>query len=157
MIAALLFTGFVFQLYVNLVAGAAFLLAGTLLGIVKGYSNIPDNLSGPREWRGAERKQLENVLAIANKSRRWDHSLLDVSCWMGMLTFLAIAGTTVWLAYLLFDAGYDWLALAWGVGCGCSAGPALGHRRTASPDQRPPGGEDPGTSADRNAVGIGSA
>jgi hypothetical protein len=111
MIAAFLFTGFVFQCYVNMVAGAALLLAGTLLGIVKGYSNIPEKPNGPSDWRGAERKQLEHVLAIARKTRQWDHSLLDITCWMGQLTLLAIAGTTVWLAYLLFGAGYNWLAL----------------------------------------------
>ena len=78
---------------------------------MKGYSNIPDKMGEPREWRGAERKQLENVLTLARKSRQWDHSLMDVTCWMGLLCLLAIAGGTAWLAYRLFDAGYDWLAL----------------------------------------------
>ncbi len=112
MIAALLFAGFVIQLYVSLALGAVLLLAGSMLGVVHGYSNIPRDLGKHREWRGADRKQLENVLAIARKSRKWDQSLLDITSGLGALGLLAVAGTTAWIAYLLMEAGYQWLALA---------------------------------------------
>jgi len=112
MIGALLFVGFVFQLNLNLFVGAALLLAASLLGVVKGYTNVPRDLGGPCEWRGAERRQLESVLAIARRSRQWDHSLLDVTCWMGQLALAVVAGLTGWVAYVLLRAGYPWPAAA---------------------------------------------
>ncbi len=112
MIAALLFAGFVLELYVGLVAGAGLLLAASLLGVVRGYSNVPGDLGDQREWRGADRKQLENVLAIARKSRKWHHSLLDVTSGLGAFGLVVVVGATAGLGYLLLEAGYQWLALA---------------------------------------------
>jgi hypothetical protein len=112
MIGALLVAGFVFQLYLSLFVGAAFLLAASLLGIVRGYTNVPRDMGGPREWRGGERNQLENVLTIARRSRQWDRSLLDVTSWMGLLALAAAAGLTGWVAYALLQSGYQWLAAA---------------------------------------------
>jgi hypothetical protein len=111
-IVALLFAGLALQLYAYLAIGAVLLLAGSLLGIVKGYSNIPSAMGNQREWRGGDRKQLENILTLARKSRKWDQSLLDVTCGLGLFALLAIAGGTGWLAFRLWDAGNEWLAIA---------------------------------------------
>lgn len=113
MIAALLFAGFVFQIYMNVCLGAGLLLAATLLGIVKGYSNVPRDPGGACEWRGAERQQLEKVLTIARKSRQWDHSLLDITCVLGGFLFVVVVGATGWIAYLLHEEDYNWLAAVW--------------------------------------------
>jgi hypothetical protein len=111
LIAALLFAGFVLQLYVSLPLGAALLLAASLLGIVKGYSNVPGKMGDQCEWRGADRRQLENVVALARKSRKWDQSLLDVTCGLGAFGLAVITGATAGGAYILWDAGYEWLAV----------------------------------------------
>jgi hypothetical protein len=111
MIAALLFAGFVLQLHVSLPLGAGLLLAASLLGIVKGYSNVPRKMGDQCEWRGADRRQLENVVALARKSRKWDQSLLDVTCGLGVLGLIVVAGATGGLALMLWDGGNEWLAM----------------------------------------------
>ena len=58
-ILALLAVGFVLQAYVSLPDCAGLLLAASLLGIVKGYSNVPPKMGGnQREWRGADRRAV---------------------------------------------------------------------------------------------------
>jgi hypothetical protein len=112
-IAVLLAAGFAVELFWNLYVGAGLLLVATLLAIVKGFSNIPQDLQGASKWQGAERAQLENIITLDRKSRQWDQSALDITCGLGaavLLLFLAVmAGVTV----LLFANGLTWLAQAW--------------------------------------------
>ena len=95
-IMGLLFVGFGVQIFGFLFIGAAILLAATLLAIVRGYSNVPGQLKGKREWRAGDHEQLRNIVTIAEKSKQWDQSLLDITCLRGCLVFMAIAaGITV--------------------------------------------------------------
>ena len=119
-IVALASAGFAVQVLLSpwlplgaLVAGAALLLAASLLAVVKGFSNIPDRLPGRREWRGADRKQLENIVAMGAKSRAWDQSLVDVTCVSGAVTLLGVLAAIVGGALLLATFVSHWLAAAW--------------------------------------------
>jgi hypothetical protein len=112
LIAVLLAGGLAVQVLVSVWAGAALLLAASLLAIVQGFSNIPEDLAGPREWRGAERGQLENILRLDRKSRSWDISLIDVTCGQGAVAFLLIAAVTSVAAYALSISYHEWLAKA---------------------------------------------
>lgn len=95
-----------FQAGLAVVVGAGLLLAASLLGIVKGYTNIPEALPPSRwEWRAGDRKGLEKILEIARKSKDWDQSLIDVSCAPGCLTFGFVAMAVGVGAFLLLSTG----------------------------------------------------
>ena len=53
-IMGLLFVGFGVQIFGFLFIGAAILLAATLLAMLCGYSNVPGQLKGKREWRAGD-------------------------------------------------------------------------------------------------------
>lgn len=114
-IVLLLAGGFALQAAVSLPAGAVLLFAASLLAVVKGFRNAPDIPPGPGEWRGASTDQFRHIVDIAAKSRRWDQSLLDISCTEGAITFVfLLIGVTVGAA-MLAGAGQEWLAIAWGL------------------------------------------
>lgn len=113
LIAGLLGAGLLLQLFVSLWAGAIFLLLASLLATVRGFSNIPKVPRGRREWRGAEREQLEQVLRIAKKAKQWDQSLLDVTCLPGVFVLVLIVLVIAGVAFFLVQAGKEWLARAW--------------------------------------------
>ncbi|MBL7077080.1 MAG: hypothetical protein ISS31_06385 [Kiritimatiellae bacterium] len=95
-VMGLLFMGFGIQIYGYLFLGAAFLLAATVLSIVRGYSNVPGQLKGKREWRVGNHDQLRTIVKIAEQSKRWDQSLLDITCLRGFLVLAAaVIGITV--------------------------------------------------------------
>ena len=112
LLAALLAGGFVLQVLVSLWVGVALLLAASMLAVVRGFSNVPDRVVGPREWRGADRAQLENILNLNRKSRRWDQSVLDVTCVTGAATFVLVAVVAAVAAFALWTRGQEWLAKA---------------------------------------------
>jgi hypothetical protein len=84
--------------------GAPLLLAATLISIVRGYDNLPGELGGRKEWHGAEVKQLNEVLDIARKTRKWDQSVLDITCFRGGAVFVAAAIALV-VVYQVLSAG----------------------------------------------------
>ena len=111
-IAALLAAGLAVQALLSLWAGAALLLAASLLAVVRGYRNVPEGFYGRREWRGADRRQLEQILTLDRKSRQWDQSALDITCPTGAAAFIGIGGLIAGAAYLLWTDGQRWLATA---------------------------------------------
>jgi hypothetical protein len=110
-ILVLLAIGFLLQVTVDLFVGAAFLLAATLLAVVRGYSNVPQTTAGG-EWRVASREQFDSVLRIASKSREWDQSLLDVTCPTGIVGLVAASVLVTIPVAGLWNNGNEWLAMA---------------------------------------------
>jgi len=83
--------------------GAAFILMGALLGVVRGYSNVPRKFKRARgEFEKCTRKEFEDVLEINRRSKRWDASPVDVTCPLGALT---LAGLLLGLAFLWWYLG----------------------------------------------------
>jgi hypothetical protein len=118
LIAGLLAAGFAVQFLGALWPGAALLFGATLLSLVRGYTNIPQKFAGTPEWRGADRKELEQVREISRRSQSWDRSLLDITCARGLSTLIGlgvvVGGVAVWLSDWLESA---WLARAWLADC----------------------------------------
>ncbi len=104
--------GFALQLALsNVLIGAAFLLAASLLTLVKGYTNLPGDLKGKRQWRTGEKDQLLKILDVARRARAWDQSVVDITCGRGLAALLLIAIPVIGLSYSLYSHGYnDWLA-----------------------------------------------
>jgi len=115
-ILGLLAAGFLLQALVPedfaLFVGAALLLAATLLAVVAGFSNAPDKMTGPKEWRGATLEQFRQVLTIARKSRQWDQSALDITCVTGGTVFVMALAVLSLLVFLLLNNNQEWLAIA---------------------------------------------
>ena len=97
----------------SLAVGAALLLTASLLSVVKGFSNIPAEVRGKPEWRGAEKAQFQKVIDLDRKSRDWDQSALDITCGVGAMAFLGTAVVVVFVALFLVSNGERWLATAW--------------------------------------------
>ena len=108
----LLAVGFAVQVLGSLAIGAAMLFVASMLAVVRGFSNVPEQLGRSAEWRGAGREQLEQILRIAEKGRRWDQSCLDITCGAGLVG-LAIVGVFVaCLTCILISSRQERLALA---------------------------------------------
>lgn len=119
-VLVLLTAGFVTQLVSlkcdsgsGVLVGAAFLLAATLLALVKGYTNKPAQMSGPREWRGAEAEHLAKIIQINGKSKTWDQSFLDITCGLGCLGFFLAVTVVVGGFVFLLGMEQEALALVW--------------------------------------------
>lgn len=121
-VGLLLAAGFIVQAAVptmaGLLLGALPLLAASMLAVVRGFSNVPEGFDGATEWRGDTREQLENVLTIARKSRKWHSSLLDFTCGWGCLTLILAIGVGTIVTVCLVGSDQGGLATAWAVDAG---------------------------------------
>lgn len=111
-IVGLLVVGFGLQL-LSVWIGAPLLLAATLLSLVSGYSNIPKRLPGKREWRGAARENLENVVKLNKRIKHWDQSYMDITCGRGVLALIALGTVVAAIAYVFWVREQDWLMTVW--------------------------------------------
>ena len=97
----------------GLVPGGLCLLTASLLSLVRGYSNVPKRIRGSRQWRGADRKQLEQVLNLNKNIKHWDQSLLDITCVRGIAAMIGIVASVTGIGYLLWLNDEDWLLRVW--------------------------------------------
>lgn len=72
--------------------GAAPVLLGNLLLLVRGYDNRVDNkrLSPGAQWQRVGREKLEEILQLDKSIRSWDRSMIDITNYMGVASFLAV-------------------------------------------------------------------
>ena len=118
LIVGFLVVGFAVQALGSIEVGAALLVVATLLSLVRGYTNVPEKFDGKADWRSADRKELDQVLEISRKTKKWDQSLLDITCPLGLFGLIA-AGAAVILVeiFILNAARSEWLARVWLVDC----------------------------------------
>ncbi len=87
----LIFIGFVIQYYnYTAMPGALFVLAGNLLLLVKGYDNRI-KLAGYKaaaEWAKTDKDQLDNIVELNKKAKKWDMSAIDISSPAGVALFI---------------------------------------------------------------------
>lgn len=86
--------------------GPALLLAASLLGMVRGYTNQPGRSAPKREWRAGDKAQLQMILDIARKSIDWDRSAIDITCTAGCFTLVVAAAVVGAVAVALSVLGY---------------------------------------------------
>lgn len=87
--------------------GAALLLAASLLGVVRGYTNQPDLVTEKREWRAGDKAQLQKILDIARKSTGWDRSVIDITCGIGFFMLLVVGAAVGCATVFLIVNGYE--------------------------------------------------
>lgn len=105
----LILIGFVIQYYsYAALPGVLFVLAGNLLLLVKGYDNRI-KLAGYKasaEWVKTDSEQLNNIVKLNQKAKKWDTSATDISNPMG-ITFFILAAFAVVVLYFYGLGSYD--------------------------------------------------
>ena len=118
-ILALLAGGLLVQLLLLRVAaafwtGAALVAAASLLGVVRGYTNVPKKKGQPaKDFERATRQEFEKVLDIHERSKRWDRNVVDITCWRGFGMLLLLIGAIGLVYYSLSKADEEALAKIW--------------------------------------------
>lgn len=84
-----------------LTVGVIIVLAGNMLLLVKGYNNKVklDRYTAEKDWVKVDEEQLDKILEINKKARKWDISSLDISNVLGVFTFILIIGILVLLGF----------------------------------------------------------
>ncbi|HBC88761.1 MAG TPA: hypothetical protein DCZ94_17605 [Lentisphaeria bacterium] len=109
--ALLLLAGFALQLILDwVVIGSVFLLVASMMGIVKGYTNVPGEMGSKKEWRAGDKKQLEKIIEVAKKSKSWDQSFIDITCTQGCFSLIAVLGIFILFYFVMSTCGYLRLA-----------------------------------------------
>ena len=99
----LVFIGFVIQYYsYAALPGAFFILAGNLLLLVKGYDNRIKlaSFDAATEWVKSDKEQLDKIIEINKKLKKWDTDALDISNTLGRTLFiLSTIVVAIWFLY----------------------------------------------------------
>ncbi|OGS58803.1 MAG: hypothetical protein A3J79_06000 [Elusimicrobia bacterium RIFOXYB2_FULL_62_6] len=85
-IAALLLAGFAVQVVFSFVVGLFLLLAGSLLGMVKGYDAKP-KLKGSSKWERVTPDEYTKIRLKADQLKSWDEDCFDITSTSGVLCF----------------------------------------------------------------------
>ncbi|MFC1586782.1 hypothetical protein ACFL54_00590 [Planctomycetota bacterium] len=106
----LLMFGMLVQLFLHkVVFGLPFLLAGTLLSLVRGYTNKPGKTAGGKEdWKPTTLKEIHRIVEMDKKARKWDQSLLDISCVPGFFMLVLVVGVIAGLYLLMYNHYRMW-------------------------------------------------
>jgi hypothetical protein len=108
--AALIAVGFLCQLFLlpgNLVlvllVSLPPLLAGNCLLLVRGYDTTPKELGRKTEWVKTTRDRFLAARELEKKSRRWDETFVDVTCYTGFF-FLLLISLGIVVFYFVLEA-----------------------------------------------------
>ena len=81
------------------IAGLPGVVAGVALLLVRGFDNTTPLRRSTDEWRPARRIEVERILELNRKQRKWDQDAIDITNARGGLVFVAllIALAGVWM------------------------------------------------------------
>jgi hypothetical protein len=86
--------------------------AGILLLLVKGYQNKPRATSPKHaDWKTVTRKEVERIIEINERQRRWDQSAVDLTCGRGCGVLILAATAFAALCSMLSKISPDLGAL----------------------------------------------
>lgn len=110
LVLVLLLSGLAVQLVFSFWPGLFLLLAGSLLGIVKGYDAKPRR-TGAAKWERVTPDEYAKIRLKAEQLKEWDDDLLDITSTTGVVGFAALlaalAGGYLILASMFgFPPGY---------------------------------------------------
>ena len=83
--------GFIIQYYnLTVFPGVLFVIAGNMLLLVKGYDGRIKlgSLDYNGEWVKTDKEQLENIVQINKKAKKWDISAFDITSGLGVFFFI---------------------------------------------------------------------
>ena len=77
--------------------GPVVVFCGVLMLLAKGYENIVTP-RGKQDWRPCTRQELERILEINKKQRKWDQVATDFTCLRGAFLLIGLA-VAVWILF----------------------------------------------------------
>lgn len=83
---------FIQYLSISLWPGIIFVIAGSLLLVVKGHHNrIKVGKFNPSaQWEKVDKSQVDKILGINKKMKKWDKSFIDITSGAGIFMFIVI-------------------------------------------------------------------
>jgi hypothetical protein len=100
-IILIMILGITIQLVLNYWAGLIMLLAGTLLGIIKGY-HVKSKMQGGETWSRVTPDEFKKILQKEKQLKSWDRDAFDITnglgCGILFLTVLIFVGLTILIA-----------------------------------------------------------
>jgi len=106
----LLVVGFGLQiLFMNVVYGAFFVLAGVVLVLVKGYDSRVriKGFSLDPNWKTVSIDKIQEIEQLRKRSRRWDSDALDISNPLGIFSLILIGGLALLASVFLGSLAND--------------------------------------------------
>lgn len=84
-------------LTVALMLGLVGIVAGNALLLAKGYDNRVDagGFDPDAHWERVDMEKLQELKDLDRRMRKWDRSAIDVTNWLGAVTFVLVAGGLV--------------------------------------------------------------
>lgn len=89
----------------NAWVGLPLVLAGVVLLLTKGYQNVGGQGRASQEWRPARRTEIERIVSINAKQKKWDHDLVDITNARGVVGLIGFVILVVVAQWALDAAG----------------------------------------------------
>ena len=86
-----------------LVLSLPFVLVGNLYLLVRGYDTRPGVLGGKKEWVKTTRDRFPAVKELEKQSRRWDETLVDITCYTGLFSLLLLVAAGLFIFFVLAE------------------------------------------------------
>ncbi len=93
---SLLISGVMVQAYGVLWVGVVAIFAGVILLTTEGYQNIARTLAGGLDWKPVRPEDVQRIIEINKKQRRWDIDAVDITNGLGFGTFAVLAVGLGW-------------------------------------------------------------
>ena len=90
--------------------GVAVVFAGVLPLLTKGYQNVVRTTGKAKDWRPVHRDEIQRILDVANRQRRWDRDLFDITSWQGVIS-LVLLSAGIYAATFHFIRTSEFLAI----------------------------------------------
>ncbi len=90
---ALMATGFSIQILLGgglAVVGLAFVFAGVLMLLTKGFENKVAQRRGKHEWRPSRREEIQRIIDINAKQKKWDQAAVDITNSRGLAVLVGL-------------------------------------------------------------------
>jgi len=91
--------GFSIQLYLNFFIGLLFIVTGTFIGLVQGYSDVERFKDKKEEWSRVTLDAFEKIKTKARELKKWDTDAFDISNGLGIFVFIVFIIIFIIIAY----------------------------------------------------------
>lgn len=109
--------GFLVQLYINFYLGLPFIVIGTFLSLVIGYSASSPPIDREKRWERVTPDEYRKIMTKDRLAAEWDQDAFDITNLRGFGIFILSALAFGGMTFYLFSKGYSNLAIYFGVDC----------------------------------------
>lgn len=87
------------------VIGLALVLAGISLLLVRGFDNTVRKFVASDVWKPVTRAEVERILELNRKQRKWDHAVVDITNPLGLFAFIVVLVSCAGVGYWIIRTG----------------------------------------------------